>query len=286
MPDFPGDNEFNDPEKMPPENGPYDDPEPQPESNVEPTGETPPDSESRGVLAILNAEPNRDEVKPEPVPEKPQPTFAVGYDRDLVQKIFLAEQEIGMWDARIEEAAEGLKAMKASREASVAALRRLCREINESTTPNLFNVTLEGEIIEADFVVAASPEKKPEASEKPKAYWTAEKVELITETVVYDGFEKPPEKDTTVVIEGSDDSWRDVPLSDLIDLGAPELVIERLGEIGITTIGQFADWGEPNAQGFSKNIENQKLKGCGPGKREKFEQAMEEFWKRRSGVAF
>ncbi len=266
MPDFPGDNEFNEPEKMPPENGPSDDPEPQPDLIVEPTSQTPPDSENRGVLAILNVEPNREEVKPEPVPEKPQPTFAVGYDRDLVQKIFLAEQEIGIWDARIEEAAEGLKAMKASREASVAALRRLCREINESTTPNLFNVTLDGEIIEADFVVAASPEKKPEATHEPKV--------------------NPPEKDATVVIEGSDDSWRDVPLSDLIDLGAPELVIERLGEIEITTIGQFADWGEPNAQGFSKTIDNQKLKGCGPGKREKFEQALEEFWKRRSGVAF
>lgn len=71
-----------------------------------------------------------------------------------------------------------------------------------------------------------------------------------------------------------EESWRDVPISDLGPLGIPDGLLEALVEQGLHTIGLLADY-----TASDKRLTD--LKGVGPAKAEKIEHALERFWAAR-----
>jgi hypothetical protein len=187
-------------------------------------------------------------AKSEPSGETRSKTVFRPIDAEGAERIYLAEQQVGIWDARIEEAAENLKAMKASREAAVAAFRRIAREINEAAEPNLFTQPPEG-----DCCFDPTPLNMEFSGPFPA---------------------DPPAE--------QDESWREVPLSDLIDLGAPKKIVDALATVGVNTMGDFNKWSQPNDQQYQKTVTNQGFKGVGPAALEKFEQALEKFWEHKN----
>lgn len=84
-----------------------------------------------------------------------------------------------------------------------------------------------------------------------------------------------PEDDAPQV---EDESWRDVPLGDVLS-GLPPSIVSALNESGLKTVGELAD--------ASKNpqFKMTDIPGIGPVKAEKVEAALEEFWKRRAAAA-
>lgn len=240
MPDFPGNDDSDDGYEVGAEKAPVNESESVDESQVAEGAETPADAKPGAISGEPKAEPNRD--------------FS-DVDPHLLNRIWLAEQQVQVWDARISAAKATLKDHNEARDEATILVRSLIREM-KSGEPNLFSGT----------ATSGSDAESPcEGPGEPISF----------EFEIVDA--KPGECPLV-----QDETWKAVPLSDLIPLGAPEIVVQRLGENGVNTLGEFSAWGEPNAQGYQKTIDNQKLKGCGAAKREKFEQALEKFWTART----
>ncbi len=78
-----------------------------------------------------------------------------------------------------------------------------------------------------------------------------------------------------------DDSWKSVPLADLVDKdGLPAKVAQLLGDAGINTLGELAAYSEPAASGYTKKLTD--IAGIGPAKADAIEAATAAFWSRRN----
>lgn len=158
--------------------------------------------------------------------------------------IYRAEQTVQFWDGKIKLAQAELKELKETHEEAVIHLRSLIRGMVADSTPNLFSQPAEDhsehdgkEVVDADFEVVNS--------------------------------------ETPVTFEDGE-AWKKVPLADLLEIGAPKIVVDRLGEVGVNTLGEYSAWGEPNEQGYQKSISD--LKGIGKAKVEAFDAALDKFW--------
>lgn len=97
-------------------------------------------------------------------------------------------------------------------------------------------------------------------------------------------FEQPPRPDADAslvdvqrVDDELDNSWREVPLGDVL-AGLGPKVLASFHEANLVTMGDLSAYMEPSATGFAKKLTD--LAGIGNAKAEKIEKALEDFWVR------
>lgn len=76
------------------------------------------------------------------------------------------------------------------------------------------------------------------------------------------------------------EEWRETLIA---VLALPPAIVDSLASAGIDTIGKLADYTKPNDSGYCKKLTD--IDGIGPGKAEKIEQSLEEFWATRKAAA-
>lgn len=103
---------------------------------------------------------------------------------------------------------------------------------------------------------------------------------------------KPPEKTLFTGVEGEivdaefeysvpaadplESLWRDYPLDRWTAFGLSEKQIEKLQAAGLSTVGELADYSQPNGSGYCKKFTD--IKGVGKALAEKIEEANLGFW--------
>jgi hypothetical protein len=251
MPDFPGDNDYPTAFEVGAKNSPVNESEPTDGSEAASGADRPADAKPGAVSA---------DSKPpsEPSGETVGKLAFGDIEPAYAEKIYLAGQKVREWDARVRVAQATLKDYKDSRDEAVAGLMSLVDHMRADAEPNLFSASNQddqGGGRECDWSL-----------ETPGA-------EIVIQ---------PADPDRRC--PHADESWREVPLADLIDLGAPKKIVDALATVGVNTMGEFNKWSEPNDQQYQKTVTNQGFKGVGPAALEKFEQALEKFWESRASV--
>lgn len=100
---------------------------------------------------------------------------------------------------------------------------------------------------------------------------TKASIEALAEEIVTDTFAANLFSECDADEESDDDSWRAVPIDDLVKHGLTHGVVKLLRDAEIETIGQLADFQQDGSW-----IE--KIPGIKSGKSEQLAEAMERFW--------
>ncbi|WP_020473356.1 hypothetical protein [Zavarzinella formosa] len=185
------------------------------------------------------------------------------YDIETAKLLAEAEKECQELEERFDDAhAEAARCKKAF-EAAVESSRELNRERQRGRGQPPKPVQRD---ITDPTTHHAAGEDSPDWDRRPDDWKPSEVPSSVTCT-----------QDT----EKPDDTWKAVPLSELVEKdGLPSKVAEILSTNGLDTLGKVTDYTNPNATGWSNQLTD--LKGFGPKKLEQWQDACSAFWARRN----
>jgi hypothetical protein len=223
--------------------GPLGESDPTPDPSVGPSAESPSGAKIGAVLGQ---------------PETAAPPAFDPLDLDTQRAIFDTRRAIVEHDTEIAVLSSELKAEKAKREEAVQRLMTYLRRMEIEAAPNLFNqgqpAPATGTVSEGD---GAPPE--PTCDDRP---------------------DRPAYVELKDAAQEEDTSWKEVPLTVLIDLGAPKKAIEACHAKGLHTIDDLRQFCEPNpVSGWQQRVTD--IDGIGEKTGEKIDAALERFWSER-----